>query len=34
LNEPLTVRAILGGLIVMGGVWITGSERQRVDAKA
>lgn len=27
LGEPLSLRAILGGAIVMVGVWITGSER-------
>lgn len=27
LNEPLSVRAVLGGLIVMAGVWITTSAR-------
>lgn len=27
LGEPLSLRAILGGAIVMAGVWITGSER-------
>lgn len=31
LKEPLTVRAILGGLIVMAGVWITGAEKQRAE---
>lgn len=27
LHEPLSLRAISGGLVVMAGVWITGSER-------
>ena len=27
LGEPISARAIVGGLIVMAGVWITGSER-------
>jgi len=28
LKEPISMRAIIGGLIVMAGVWLTGSERQ------
>jgi len=28
LHEPISIRALLGGLVVMGGVWITGSERR------
>lgn len=28
LNEPIALRAIIGGAIVMAGVWITGSEPQ------
>jgi len=27
LGDPLSLRAIIGGLIVMAGVWVTGSER-------
>ena len=27
LGDPISLRAIVGGLIVIGGVWITGSER-------
>lgn len=29
LDEPLSSRAIIGGVIVMAGVWITGSDRSR-----
>ncbi|HEY5808763.1 MAG TPA: DMT family transporter [Povalibacter sp.] len=31
LNEPIAARAIIGGLIVMVGVWITGSEQRTVS---
>lgn len=34
LNEPITLRAVLGGAIVMIGVWITGSEKQRAEMRA
>ncbi len=30
LGEPISARAIVGGLIVMAGVWITGSEQRNV----
>lgn len=32
LGEPLALRAIVGGVIVMLGVWITGAERPRAAA--
>jgi drug/metabolite transporter (DMT)-like permease len=28
LHDPLSMRAVIGGLVVMAGVWITGSERR------
>lgn len=28
LHDPLTIRAVAGGIVVMAGVWITGSERR------
>lgn len=28
LRDPLSMRAVVGGIVVMAGVWITGSERQ------
>ena len=34
LGEPLSLRAILGGAIVMLGVWITGSERPGAAASS
>src|SRR4051794_39139703 len=31
LKEPISMRAIIGGLIVMAGVWLTGSEREKAQ---
>jgi drug/metabolite transporter (DMT)-like permease len=31
LKEPISMRAIIGGLIVMAGVWLTGSERAKAQ---
>lgn len=28
LHDPLSIRAVVGGIIVMAGVWITGSQRR------
>jgi drug/metabolite transporter (DMT)-like permease len=27
LDEPISLRAILGGVVVMAGVWLTSSEK-------
>jgi drug/metabolite transporter (DMT)-like permease len=31
LKEPISMRAIIGGLVVMAGVWLTGSEREKAE---
>jgi drug/metabolite transporter (DMT)-like permease len=31
LNEPISTRAIVGGLVVMAGVWLTGSEGAKTE---